>query len=142
MRHSARLNADVIYVAVPVTQGPETVAVIRTALPVAALQQIRSQAWGALAIGAISAIVFVLVAAHIMARQVTAPIARLVDVATAVGHGRLDTRARLRSRGEIGQLGTAVDAMSGQLEVRVEELALARTRAEAATGRRASSWRT
>ena len=130
MRHSNRLNADVIYVAIPVTQGRETVAVIRTALPVAALYQLRAQARGTLVIGAIAAIVFVLAAAHIMASQVTGPIARLVDVATAVGQGRLDTRARLRSRGEIGQLGTAVDAMSGQLQVRVEELALARTRAE------------
>ena len=31
--HSNRLNADVIYVAIPVTQGRETVAVIRTAFP-------------------------------------------------------------------------------------------------------------
>ena len=133
MRHSKRLDADVIYVAIPVTQGRETVAVIRTALPVAVLSQLRSKAWGTLAIGAIAAIVFVLAAAHIMARQVTGPIARLVHVATAVGHGRLDTRAGLRSRGEIGQLATAVDAMSGQLQVRVEELALARTRAEDGT---------
>jgi HAMP domain-containing protein len=125
--------------AVPVTQGRETVAVIRTALPVAVLSRLRSQAWGTLAIGAIAAIVFVLAAAHIMARQVTGPIARLVDVATAVGHGRLDTRARLRSRGEIGQLGTAVDVMSGHCRLSQEPPSPGRAEDDRA---KASFWRT
>ena len=142
MRHSKRLDADVIYVAIPVTQGRESVAVIRTALPVAVLSQLRSKAWGTLALGAIAAIVFVLAAAHIMARQVTGPIARLVHVATAVGHGRLDTRRGYHLEARSGKLATAVDAMSGQLQVRVEELELARTRPRRRAGPRASSWPT
>jgi signal transduction histidine kinase len=54
-----------------------------------------------------------------LARSIAAPVESLTAAARALGAGDLSARARVRARGEIGELGRAFDDMAGRLEVLV-----------------------
>jgi len=51
-----------------------------------------------------------------VARSIAAPVEELTRAARALGEGDLTTRARVRARGEVGELGRAFDEMAERLE--------------------------
>ncbi len=54
-----------------------------------------------------------------LARSIAAPVERLTRAARALGAGDLTTRARVRARGEVGDLARAFDEMAERIEVQV-----------------------
>lgn len=54
-----------------------------------------------------------------LARSIAAPVERLTRAARALGAGDLTTRARIRARGELGELGRAFDEMAERIEAQV-----------------------
>lgn len=62
-----------------------------------------------------------------LARSIAAPVERLTAAARALGEGDLGARARVRAKGELGELGRAFDEMAERLErlVRAERELLA-----------------
>ena len=63
---------------------------------------------------AVAAVVLLL--ALPMARWIAAPLERLTRAARALGAGALDTRARIKARGEVGELAQAFDEMADRLQ--------------------------
>lgn len=58
----------------------------------------------------------VLLLALPVARWIASPLERLTRAARALGSGALDTRARLKARGEVGELAQAFDEMADRLQ--------------------------
>jgi two-component system, OmpR family, sensor kinase len=54
-----------------------------------------------------------------LARSIAAPVERLTRAARALGEGDLSTRARVRARGELGELARAFDEMAERIEAQV-----------------------
>lgn len=54
----------------------------------------------------------------IVAHNVRAPLSRIIEAATAISRGRLDTRVKLRRHDELGVLSNQIDAMAQQLQQR------------------------
>jgi len=66
-------------------------------------------------IGSLLATVIALGLALITARSVTGPVSRLVEHVERVGHGDLEGRCAVSSSDEVGQLGEALNRMTGDL---------------------------
>jgi two-component system OmpR family sensor kinase len=54
-----------------------------------------------------------------VARSIAAPVEQLTRAARALGAGDLSTRARVRARGEVGELARAFDEMAERIEAQV-----------------------
>ena len=72
------------------------------------------------------ALVVTLVLAYTLARLITRPLADLTEGAKAIAEGRFDYRIPVRSRDEIGQLASAFNDMTDQLELTITELSSSR----------------
>jgi two-component system phosphate regulon sensor histidine kinase PhoR len=125
-RHSATVDTDLLYVAVPVT-GSE-IAVVRLALPltVAArqVQTVRRAALLALVVAALAALA--------VAWMFSSPLANRVREITAVAahYARGDFSRRMPDHGddEIGRIARVLDDSIQQLAARLAELSTDRTR--------------
>jgi methyl-accepting chemotaxis protein len=67
-------------------------------------------------IGALLATAIAIALALLTARSVTQPVSQLVDHVERVGRGELQGRCDVSSRDEVGQLGEALNRMTGDLE--------------------------
>jgi two-component system, OmpR family, sensor kinase len=67
------------------------------------------------------AVLFVIALASVpLARSIAAPVEQLTRAARALGAGDLSTRARVRARGEVGELARAFDEMAERIEAQVK----------------------
>jgi diguanylate cyclase (GGDEF)-like protein len=81
------------------------------------------------------ALIVTLGLAYALARLITRPIDDLAEGAKAIAQGRFDHRIRVRSRDEVGQLATAFNEMTDQLEATITELSSSRDQLQRAVRR-------
>ena len=121
-RHSNTIGVDLLYVAVPV-RNDKLDGIVRVALP---LVQIQHTTAHVLRTVALSGIIVGLAAVPVLfwlSRRVTQPILQMRDVAGRVARGDFSLKAPGKVKGELGELATALNDMSRQLETRLRELA-------------------
>jgi two-component system phosphate regulon sensor histidine kinase PhoR len=128
-RHSATLDADYLYVAVPISGAPGAVA--RVALPLddvdAAVGRIRRD----VSIATLSAAALAAVIAVAIAGRITGPLEALRRQARTIATGQLDAVVQPASMRELGDLGRAFNDMAANLRRLIAEQERARTRLEA-----------
>jgi two-component system phosphate regulon sensor histidine kinase PhoR len=128
-RHSATLDADFLYVAVPIPEAPGAVA--RVALPLhdvnAAVARIRRDVIYA----TVSAAALAIAVAVIVARRISGPLEDLRRQAGVIATGRLDAVVRPAGTRELGDLAHAFNAMAADLRRLVSEQEQSRARLEA-----------
>jgi two-component system, OmpR family, phosphate regulon sensor histidine kinase PhoR len=128
-RHSSTLDADFLYVAVPIPEVPGAVA--RVALPLhdvdAAVGRIRRD----VAYATVSAAALAIAVAVIVARRITGPLEDLRRQAGIIATGRLDAVVRPAGTRELGDLARAFNAMAADLRRLVSEQEQTRARLEA-----------
>jgi twitching motility protein PilJ/methyl-accepting chemotaxis protein PixJ len=76
-------------------------------------------------IGTIVTTVLVSAIASLIANRATRPILNAAGAVDKIGQGELDTRLEVQGEDELSQLGANINQMAGQLEIFVEEQALA-----------------
>jgi two-component system phosphate regulon sensor histidine kinase PhoR len=128
VRRSTTLGVEQLYVAVPARHG--TLAVLRIAQPVHTFSAPNASliALSAGAVG-LSILIALLGVAWLTARQ-TRRVEALRGVAERVGRGDLQARAIERPGDELGRLGRAINEMAGELQTRIDALALERDERE------------
>jgi two-component system phosphate regulon sensor histidine kinase PhoR len=111
IRYSATVQRDLLYVAVPVRDGGQTVGVARTALPVTTLESFASRLGGTIALAGAVATALALAVVILLSRAVTGPIGALTRSAETVAGGGT---ARFEAGGpdETRRLGDALRTMS------------------------------
>ena len=128
-RFSTTEGEKLLYVAVPIGDPP--VGVARVAVPTdrvdAAVWDLQRSFLIATAIAAVLAMAFSLFAAG----RISTALDRLRRQAQAVAAGRLDVTVDPDSISEVGDLGRAFNAMTGDLRRLVDEIELTRVRLEA-----------
>lgn len=67
----------------------------------------------------VAALVAIALSSVPLARSIAAPVEQLTRAAQALGAGDLSTRARVRARGEVGELARAFDEMAERIEAQV-----------------------
>ena len=128
-RHSATLDADFLYVAVPIPEVPGAVA--RVALPLyevnAAVRRIRRD----VAYATVSAAALAIAVAVFVARRITGPLEDLRRQAGTIATGQLDVVVRPAGTRELGDLAHAFNAMAADLRRLITEQERSRARLEA-----------
>jgi two-component system phosphate regulon sensor histidine kinase PhoR len=131
IRYSTTLERDLLYVAVPVYNNGSIVAVVRTALPIVAVDQsLRRIGW---AVG-ITTILFMLAAVILairFAKTITAPIEEMTALAKNISQGNFGKEINIYSKDEIGQLARTFSIMSKRLSVTIADLASEKNRINA-----------
>ncbi|MEP6690008.1 MAG: ATP-binding protein [Gemmatimonadaceae bacterium] len=116
-RTSPSEGSEELYVAVRAPLG-----IARVSIGTAQLLEIVARAQRDVAISGLIALLIALALAVVFARQVSAPIVELRDVARAIAAGDLSRRPALSAPGEVGDLASAVHRMAEQLDSRLAAL--------------------
>jgi len=87
VRHSDTVGRDLFYIAVPVRDGGAVVGVVRTALPLTALQSLAAKLGALIVAVGIAATAVALLALVVLARAITRPIRTLTSRAEALADG-------------------------------------------------------
>ncbi len=120
-RHSDTLDADLVYVAIPVASDGRVHGAVRITLPTSTVDDRVQDTWYRLA--ALSAIVLAIVGAVglILARGVTRPVRQVQDAAERLAAGDLTARAGAVSGApELAALAQQFDATAERLEALVD----------------------
>jgi signal transduction histidine kinase len=99
-RHSASLDTDLLYVAVPVVSGGVLRGAVRITYPASYVHERIRRTWFTLAGVGLAVLAFVVLLSMRVARSVTDPIRRLERAASALGEGKLSARAPMPRRPE------------------------------------------
>jgi len=124
IRHSATLDENMLYVAVPVHGGA---GILRVALPLVEVHRRLMQFQKDLLKAGAAALVVALGVALISVRRISQPLRELVALAGRIGSGQKEAIPSLDSRDEFGRLARAFGEMADRVEEKVEELSRERT---------------
>jgi two-component system, OmpR family, phosphate regulon sensor histidine kinase PhoR len=118
-RHSAILENDVMYVAVPIERDGMTFGVARVALSAGEVRQASNRV--ATAVGSALAVAALLstALAIILARMTVGPIQALTRVARRLARGDLDQTISMHGRDEVNLLARAFDEMAVNLRTHI-----------------------
>ena len=122
VRRSVTLDAPLIYVALPLTQGGRVIGVLRLAEPISAVTASYETLRGAALAGGAVALLVALGIGIFVAGRVTRPVVEMQDVARQMSEGHFDVRAPARSPDEIGTLGRSLNVMAGRLREKIGDL--------------------
>jgi two-component system phosphate regulon sensor histidine kinase PhoR len=122
IRRSATLEAEMLYVAVPLEGPSRPRGAVRLALPLTELAQLRASTRQAVVAGAVLAIVVALAVGLFVSRRVTRPVVRMQAIARRMAAGDFDQRVPVVGRDEVAELGAALNRMAVSLADKVETL--------------------
>ncbi|MGB2952391.1 MAG: diguanylate cyclase [Gaiellaceae bacterium] len=110
----------------PLPEQPRTQLAVLT--PVASIQGASAAAQRRLLLALLAGLAVIALVALIEGHSIIGTLAEVAAAAEAIRSGRLERRVRVRGRDEFARLARAFNAMAGQLQARLEELALQRQR--------------
>jgi len=122
LRRSVTIDAPLLYVAVPVTDGGTALGVLRLALPLSVVTASHAALHRVMLLGGAVALAVALGIGLFVARRVTRPVVEMQAIARRMAEGDFAARAPVRSPDEIGQLGRALNAMAARVRDRLEDL--------------------
>jgi signal transduction histidine kinase len=116
-RHSDTLGEDLLFTAVPVTDGGQIVGAVRVTQSVGAVNdRVRRSVLALVGIGA-GALAIGLVLAWFLADSISRPLRRLAETARRVEEGDLEARARVEGSTEQREVAVAFNDMTERLGV-------------------------
>src|SRR5579883_504635 len=121
-RHSATLDRDLLYVAVPMRDRGQVVGVARVALPLSRVNDLLNQLVLLSGIATALAAALAVAVAVVIARATTGPLERLARLARALAAGQLDQRITVASPDEVGQVAAAFNQMAAELQEKIEAI--------------------
>ncbi|HEX7094425.1 MAG TPA: HAMP domain-containing sensor histidine kinase, partial [Acidimicrobiales bacterium] len=121
-RHSTTLNADLLYVAVPVASGGRVLGAVRITYPRSALDERIEQNWLRLGVLAVVVLAVTSLVGWLLSRSVSRPLRELRDASAHVASGVLQTRVDdTRGPPEVRQLAAAFNTMSTRVEAMIAQ---------------------
>jgi two-component system phosphate regulon sensor histidine kinase PhoR len=122
LRQSATLDAQLLYVAVPVRDGGHVIGVLRLALPLAAVTASYATLRRVMLLGGVMTLLAALGIGVFVAGRVTRPVIEMQSIARQMSEGNFFARAPTRSPDEIGALGRSLNVMAGRLREKIQDL--------------------
>jgi two-component system phosphate regulon sensor histidine kinase PhoR len=120
-RKSDTIGVNLLYVALPVRKD-KVVGVVRVALPLVEIQQITARVLHTVGLSSLAVGVAAIPILYWLSRRATRPILQMQKAAGRMTHGDFSEKAPYRASGELGELATALNQMSSQLEAHIREL--------------------
>jgi len=131
IRHSDTLKMDMMYVALPMMKDNKLVGVMRTSLPVTAIDERIGTLRMRIAIGALLVALLASGVSWYASRRISRPIEHMRDGARRFAQGELTHRLPLPDTYEFSELAETLNRMAEQLRLRMEEITSQRKNTEA-----------
>ena len=131
IRHSDTLKMDMMYVALPLMKDNHLVGVMRTSLPVTAIDERLGTLRMRIAIGALLVAMLASGISWYVSRRISRPIEHMRDGARRFAQGELSHRLPLPDTYEFYGLAETLNQMAEQLQQRMEEITSQRKNTEA-----------
>ncbi len=122
IRYSATMQAEMLYVAIPVETGEGVQWVLRLSLYLRAIEELINTFRSKIYIITIGIIIILLIGAFLFTNRVTGPIRQLRDASKQITQGNLDTKVILKQRGDIRELADSYNYMTDELSRSIAEL--------------------
>jgi two-component system phosphate regulon sensor histidine kinase PhoR len=130
-RFSFTMGHDMMYVAVPIWDEEQIVAVVRAALPMTAMARALKFLYLKVALGALVIALLVAGLSLLISRNISQPLADLTRGARRFAAGDLRRKLPVPNSEELGSLAEAMNYMAAQLEDRIHNLTRQRQEQEA-----------
>jgi len=130
-RLSPTLGINMMYVAIPIKEKEENIAVVRTSIPTTAIDRALSNIyvkifWGGIAIAICAAGI-----SWVISRWISQPVVEMKQVAQGFAEGELDLRVPIPAPLELNALAKALNEMAKQLHDRILTITKQRNELEA-----------
>lgn len=123
IRRSATLGESMLYVAMPVTEGGQTVGIVRLAVSLKDVERSLANMWLALVSGLVILFVIAAFISYRIARSVTRPLERMTSAAKQMAS--MDYEIRIPAgdkKDEVSELARALNAMAESLQGQLAEI--------------------
>ena len=130
VRHSATVDVDLLYAAVPIRHDGRVIGVARVALPLYGIEEQAREVARSVALALALAFAVAVVLAIALAAPLAGPLREMMASAHRFAAGDLSARTRISRQDEIGELARILDRSADQLQARLNELAGERARTE------------
>jgi len=131
IRHSRTLGEDLMYVAVPVREGPHLRAVIRTAIPISSIDDTLRNIQTKILLGGLVIAVFAALLSLWVSRRITRPIQQIRRWAESIAGGAFQHKPSVTASDEIEALAVTLSRMAEDLRERIETVIRQRNEIEA-----------
>jgi two-component system, OmpR family, phosphate regulon sensor histidine kinase PhoR len=131
IRHSDTLDQDMMYVALPLVRDRQLVGVVRTSIPVTAIDERLGAIRFRIGIGALLVALLASAVSWYVSKRITKPIERMRDGAQQFASGDLFHRLPASDTLEFSALADAMNRMAEQLQQRLDEITSQRKKTEA-----------
>ncbi|MFH1360702.1 MAG: ATP-binding protein [Candidatus Omnitrophota bacterium] len=121
-RYSSTLKIDMLYVALPIKENKEILAVVRLALPLENVEKTLGETRKTVLLGLVFALILAFTLGSVIAAQTTRPINRMIQVSRKFSEGNFSRRIIQSSDDEIGELAATLNTMAQGLEDKVKEI--------------------
>lgn len=130
-RYSTTLEQKMMYVAIPLTDGENIIAVIRTSLPITAIDKKLKSIQVKIAFGGLLIALLAAVFSLYVSSRISRPIEKMKEGAEHFARGDLSYRLPETDLEEIGSLADAMNRMAVQLDDRIKMIVKQRNEMEA-----------
>jgi len=120
LRYSDTLHQRMMYVAIPFFEGNHIVAVIRTSLPLTALDEALADIRIRILLGVFLIAVIAAVVSLLISRQYSRPLEKMKEGANRFARGELEHRLTLPDSEEMAGLAETMNSMAEQLSNRID----------------------
>ena len=130
-RYSRTLKKNMMYVGIPIKKNSHTLAVVRTSIPVNAIDVALKNIQVKIAVAGLIIALFAAVLSLIVSRRITHPIEEIKKGAESFARGDFECRLPVSNSEEIGGLSEAMKKMALQLHERINTIIRQRNEIEA-----------
>jgi two-component system phosphate regulon sensor histidine kinase PhoR len=130
IRHSATVDVELLYAAVPIRHEGRVLGVSRVAYPLYGIEEQAQEVARSVALALAVAFAVAVALAVLLSAPLAGRLREMMESARRFAAGDLTSRTRLARRDEIGELARILDRSADQLQARLNELAGERARTE------------
>ena len=122
LRFSDTLGKKMMYLAIPIKQDGKVLAVVRTSVPVTAIDEALKNIYKKLFLAAVFIAVCAAAISLGISRKISRPVEQMTEVAKHFASGKLDMRLSIPSATELAELAKALNEMARQLNARIDTI--------------------
>ena len=130
VRHSATVDVELLYAAVPIRHEGRVLGVSRVAYPLYGIEEQAQEVARSVVLALAVAFAVAVALAVLLSAPLAGRLREMMESARRFAAGDLAARTRLARRDEIGELARILDRSADQLQARLNELAGERARTE------------
>jgi two-component system phosphate regulon sensor histidine kinase PhoR len=131
VRYSTTLNKEMLYVAAAIRHDTEISGIVRLALPLTTIDQMKKSLHATLLGGLAIAAAISLIMSSLFSQLVYRPVRRITRLAEEIGSGNLSSRIQVNRKDEFGNLAKVMNDMALKIQEQMESLASERNRLDA-----------